>query len=335
MKTPFYIRLIFLAIVFAISVFFGVHGYLLLEPKWGWELALSTVAILEVVFISVILAYVYSKIGKITALAFGVAALVFSVSLPLISTWEDFQKLDRIVTATIEMTEPEYYSKNVIPALEKELKNAKSVITTRVAEKNRRYNMGEKIYERRLQKDGSIRLITGIEASTWIPWTEDEKAKFKKVDDLTAKITRYREEDKKAKNTFDDKNNTSNANLAGAKSDVKYGLWMFWFKSALIVFLGFASPFYMYSYSNPDEPETDEKQLPIVDKPVPKIKKTKVIKSESQMFVMNKYPDAKGIISDDKLAVNVILSTTGEVIGTAKMAPQAWRNARKNIETKN
>ncbi|MCK4708834.1 MAG: hypothetical protein KAU21_09470, partial [Gammaproteobacteria bacterium] len=120
MKIDSYVRYIFLAIAISISLFFGGHGYVVLEPKWGWPLAAATVIILEAVFLNVFLADAYSNVSKILVYAFGFFALIFSVSLPLISSWEVYQGIERVVIATKKTTEPEYYSKNVIPALEKE-----------------------------------------------------------------------------------------------------------------------------------------------------------------------------------------------------------------------
>ncbi len=320
-----FIRYIFLAIAVSISVYFGVHGYLLLEPKWGWQLALSTVVILEAIFLNVIIAYAYSKIGKVSAFAFGFLALVFSVALPLISSWEDYQKLDRIVAATLELSEPEYYSENVIPALETELANAKSVIALRLAEKKRRWDLGDEIYQKRLQKDGSIRLITGFEASSWIPFGEDEKAKFKKVDDLTSKITRYREKDKSVKNAFNEKRNSANASLAGAETDKEYGLWIFWFKFCLIIFLGVASLYYMRAYSNP---ETNEITINT-------IKPKKQVRDKNKLSVLERFPNAISEIVEGGAKVQIRASINGVIIGSAKVAPSAWLKARKNIENDN
>ena len=318
----------FLMIAIAISFYFGWHGYNFLKKpdgwNWPWQLALSTIVLVEIVFLNVFRADSYSKTNKIAVFVFGFLALAFSVALPLLSSWADYQKLDRFVDSQIEITEPEYYSENVIPALEEELKDAENLIAPRKAEKSRLMKIGTGEF-RYKKNDGTIGITTGIDAARWIPW-KSEKADFQKVDNLKKLIREYREADKTAKNSYEEAKNSTNASLKTAKSDKKYGWWSFWFKVSLIVFLGFASLYYMYSYSNPEKSEFNEKPL---KRPTPK---KPLVLSKDKKIVIEKFPDAEGTIVNAEL---VEIRSGGKVIGSAKLAPHAWRNARINIETKN
>ena len=323
----------FLGIAVLISFYFGWHGYYFLLEKWQWEpwqLSFSTIFLVEIVFLNVFRANSYSKVGRIPVFIFGFLALVFTVALPLLSSWYDYQKLDRVVESVVAISEPEYYAKEVIPALQDELLEAELVIAPRSAERKRRMAIGPEIYS----KGAEGVSYTGFQAAGWIPYGETEKADFKKVADLKKKIREYRESDKDAKNSYESLKNSASAALKTVKSDKSYGWWALWFKFALIIFLGVSSLYYMYSYSNPEVKKDasilggeSETKTTLLSK-IKAVKKETVIRSKWKLSVIEKYPDAEAITSKDKSRVDII--SGGEVIGSSNNAANAWINASKS-----
>lgn len=313
-------RQTFLFIAVAISIYFGVHGYFYLVKKWEWPwgLSLATIVLVELVFLNVFRADSYSKVSRIPVFIFGFLALIFSIALPLLSSWDDYQTLERKVTATVELTEPVYYSAKVLPALEKELEAAEAAIAPRVAERNRRMMIGKGEYSRRTMNDGTVRTFSGYEAAGWIPHGEAEKAAFRKVEDLKGTIREYLEADKTARNAYQVAKNNAVANLKAIKSDAFYGWWAFWFKVALIVFLGVASLYYMYSYSNPETKEIRELG-----------KTEQVLILNDKDFVKRKFSDAFGTGIGKE--VQIKSHSAGGLLGAGKNADQAWWDARQNI----
>lgn len=324
----------FLLIAIAISIYFGVHGFYFLKDKWVWPLSLSisTIVLIELIWLNVFRPKTYAK--EVNLLA-GVIAMSFCVFLPFLSSWSDYQKLERKATVAIKIEQPEYYNDNVIPALEYELSALESRIAPRIAERKRRASIGKSEYSREILKDGTLRLYSGIEAASWIPVKGKEKEAFRRVEQLRNQIRKYREADLKAKNSFKEKQTTQVAKIAGLNADVDNGRLSFGFKGILILALGLFSLYYMYSYSNPgkgddpDEPKSHENLPPIAKKSAKKQPKKIPIRSEDKKFVLEKYPNAIGILLAGGKGVEI--RADGKVIGSSTLAPHAWRDAKKNI----
>ncbi|MCK5611230.1 hypothetical protein KAR91_55685 [Candidatus Pacearchaeota archaeon] len=331
-KSSDYIAMkILLLIVLGVSVYFATQGYKFLKNIWDWkDTALPTVILVETIYIFALMAGYRSKTNRAVAFVVAFFALSASAALPIFSAYDTYEKAKRVViVATREIPIPIYFKDTVINDMQSELDELEAIVGPKKKEKVRRMNIGNGVYEKRNNKDGTIRIITGFEAANWIPWRSDKKD-FNRVKFLKDDIRAKKESDVAELNKYNLGAAALNFEKKSSVSDENNAFGTFIKQLLIILFFAGASLYYMYAYNNP------KRTNPLVQKKPeePKEPEIPVVATQqtfnNKEFVLLEYPDAVG----KKEGGLIQIRSGGLILGSAKNAPHAWRDARVNIVNK-